>query len=93
MASPCQKARGFYLYLSNLLETSAMRDVSLTIQKKDGEIQPLSLKRLPYLGHPMVEPDIILKDIEVIQQSSKTDFTLDVHLKWKNEDLIYNLFA
>jgi len=81
-----------YLYLSNLLETSAMRDVSLTIQKKDGEIQSLNLKRLPYLGHPMVEPDIILKDIEVIQQSSKTDFTLDVHLKWKNEDLIYNLF-
>ena len=81
-----------YRLLSNLLKTSAMRDVSLTVQKKEGEIQSIDLKRLPYLGHPIVEPDIILKDIEVIQQSSKTDFTLDVHLKWKNEDLIYNLF-
>lgn len=81
-----------YRHLSNLLETSAMRDTSLTVQKKNGEIQSIDLKRLPYLGHPIVEPDIILKDIEVIQQSSKTDFTLDVHLKWKNEDLIYNLF-
>jgi len=64
----------------------------LTVQKAQDEIQSIDLQRLPYLGHPIVEPDIILKDIEVIQQSSKTDFTLDIHLKWKNEDLIYNLF-
>ena len=81
-----------YNFLSNLLETSAMRDVVLTVQKANGEIVPIELQRMPYLGHPIVEPDIILKDIEVIQQSSKTDFTLDIHLKWKNEDLIYNLF-
>lgn len=81
-----------YRHLSNLLETSAMRDVSLTLKKPDEKIQSIDLKRMPYLGHPIVEPDIILKDIEVIQQSSKTDFTLDIHLKWKNEDLIYNLF-
>jgi len=81
-----------YHHLSNLLETSAMRDVSLTVQNSDEKIQSIDLQRLPYLGHPIVEPDIILKDIEVIQQSSKTDFTLDIHLKWKNEDLIYKLF-
>ena len=81
-----------YNHLSNLLETSAMRDVILKVQKASGEIIDIQLKRMPYLGHPIVEPDIILKDIEVIQQSSKTNFTLDVHLKWKNEDLIHNLF-
>ena len=81
-----------YRHLSNLLETSAMRDVSLTLKKPDEKFQSIDLQRMPYLGHPIVEPDIILKDIEVIQQSSKTDFTLDIHLKWKNEDLIYNLF-
>ena len=69
-----------------------MRDTTLTIQKASGEIESIDLERLPYLGHPIVEADIILKDIEVIQQSSKTDFTLDVHLKWQNEDLIFNLF-
>ena len=73
-------------------ETSAMRIERWLIQKASGEIESIDLKRLPYLGHPIVEPDIILKDIEVIQQSSKTNFTLDVHLKWKNEDLIHNLF-
>ena len=81
-----------YKHLSNLLETSAMRDVILKVQKASGEIIDIQLQRMPYLGHPIVEPDIILKDIEVIQQSSKTNFTLDVHLKWKNEDLIHNLF-
>ena len=81
-----------YYHLSNLLETSAMRDVILKVQKASGEIIDIQLQRMPYLGHPIVEPDIILKDIEVIQQSSKTNFTLDVHLKWKNEDLIHNLF-
>ena len=81
-----------YRHLSNLLETSAMRDSSLTIQKISGDIETINLQRLPYLGHPKVEVDILLKDIEVIQQSSKTNFTLDAHLKWKNEDLIYNLF-
>ena len=87
-----EKLEDSYRHLSNLLETSAMRDTTLTIQKASGEIESIDLERLPYLGHPIVEADIILKDIEVIQQSSKTDFTLDVHLKWQNEDLIFNLF-
>ena len=81
-----------YRRLANLLETSAMRDSLLTVQKATGEIETINLQRLPYLGHPIVEADILLKDIEVIQQSSKTNFTLDVHLKWKNENLIYNFF-
>ena len=36
-----------YLYLSNLLETSAMRDLSLTVQHLDGEEEKVDLKRIP----------------------------------------------
>ena len=81
-----------YLYLSNLLETSAMRDLSLTVQHLDGEEEIVDLKRVPYLGHPIVEADIILNDFEVIQQSSKSNLNLEVNLQWQNEDLIHNFF-
>ncbi len=81
-----------YLYLSNLLETSAMRDLSLTVQHLDGEEEIVELKRIPYLGHPIVEADIILNDFEVIQQSSKSNLNLEVNLQWQNEDLIHNFF-
>ncbi len=81
-----------YLYLSNLLETSAMRDLSLTVQHLDGEVEIVDLKRIPYLGHPIVEADIILNDFEVIQQSSKSNLNLEVNLQWQNEDLIHNFF-
>ena len=81
-----------YLYLSNLLETSAMRDLSLTVQHLDGEEEIVDLKRIPYLGHPIVEADIILNDFEVIQQSSKSNLNLEVNLQWQNEDLIHNFF-
>ncbi len=81
-----------YLYLSNLLETSAMRDLSLTVQHLDGEVEMVDLKRIPYLGHPIVEADIILNDFEVIQQSSKSNLNLEVNLQWQNEDLIHNFF-
>ena len=81
-----------YLYLSNLLETSAMRDLSLTVQHLDGEEEIVDLKRIPYLGHPIVEADIILNDFEVTQQSSKSNLNLEVNLQWQNEDLIHNFF-
>ena len=81
-----------YMYLSNLLETSAMRDLSLTVQHLDGEEEIVDLKRIPYLGHPIVEADIILNDFEVIQQSSKSNLNLEVNLQWQNEDLIHNFF-
>ncbi len=81
-----------YLYLSNLLETSAMRDLSLTVQHLDGEEEIVDLKRIPYLGHPIVEADILLNDFEVIQQSSKSNLNLEVNLQWQNEDLIHNFF-
>ena len=81
-----------YLYLSNLLETSAMRDLSLTVQHLDGEEEIVELKRIPYLGHPIVEADIILNDFEVTQQSSKSNLNLEVNLQWQNEDLIHNFF-
>ena len=58
-----EKLEDSYRHLSNLLETSAMRDTKLTIQKASGEIESIDLERLPYLGHPIVEADIILKDI------------------------------
>ncbi len=81
-----------YLYLSNLLETSAMRDLSLTVQRLDGKEEIVELKRIPYLGHPIVEADILLNDFEVIQQSSKSNLNLEVNLQWQNEDLIHNFF-
>ncbi len=81
-----------YLYLSNLLETSAMRDLSLTVQHLDGKEEIVELKRIPYLGHPIVEADIILNDFEVTQQSSKSNLNLEVNLQWQNEDLIHNFF-
>ena len=81
-----------YMYLSNLLETSAMRDLSLTVQHLDGEEEIVDLKRIPYLGHPIVEADIILNDFEVTQQSSKSNLNLEVNLQWQNEDLIHNFF-
>ena len=81
-----------YLYLSNLLETSAMRDLSLTVQHLDGKEEIVDLKRIPYLGHPIVEADIILNDFEVTQQSSKSNLNLEVNLQWQNEDLIHNFF-
>ena len=81
-----------YMYLSNLLETSAMRDLSLTVQHLDGEEEIVDLKRIPYLGHPIVEADIILNDVEVTQQSSKSNLNLEVNLQWQNEDLIHNFF-
>ena len=54
-----EKLEDSYRHLSNLLETSAMRDTTLTIQKSSGEIESVDLERLPYLGHPIVEADII----------------------------------
>ena len=81
-----------HLYLSNLLETSAMRDLTLTVQHQDGEEEIIDLKRIPYLGHPIVEANIILNDFEVTQQSSKSNLNLEVYLQWQNEDLIHNFF-
>jgi len=81
-----------HLYLSNLLETSAMRDLKLTVQHQDGEEEIIDLKRFPYLGHPLVEANIILNDFEVTQQSSKSNLNLEVYLQWQNEDLIHNFF-
>src|SRR6056300_939612 len=37
-----------YRRLANLLETSAMRDSLLTVQKATGEIETINLQRLPY---------------------------------------------
>ena len=60
------------LYLSNVKKPLAMRDLSLTVQHLDGEAKTIEFRRIPYLGHPIVEFDIILNDFEIIQQSSKT---------------------
>jgi hypothetical protein len=38
-----------------------------------------------------VETDIILNDIEITHQSSKTRLDLDVHLKWDNDKIIHRL--
>ncbi len=81
-----------HLYLSNLLETSAMRDLTLTVQHQDGEEEIIDLKRIPYLGHPIVEANIILNDFEITQQSSKSNLNLEIYLQWQNEDLIHNFF-
>ena len=75
----------------NVKKFLATRNVSLKVIGSDGEAKTISLERTPYLGHPIVEFDIILRDIEIIQQSSKTSLDFEVHLKWRNEDLIHKL--
>ena len=38
-----------------------------------------------------METDIILNDIEITHQSSKTRLDLDIHLKWDNDKIIHRL--
>jgi hypothetical protein len=77
--------------LANILQTSAMRDVDLEVLHLDGTTEAVSLVKKSFLGYPMVEADFIFKDIDIIEQSSKTSLDLEIHLRWKNEALMYVL--
>ena len=80
-----------YENLTSILETPGIQKILLDIQRPDGSTDTLQLKKDSYFGHPIVETDIILNDIEITHQSSKTRLDLDVHLKWDNDKIIHRL--
>ena len=80
-----------YKNLTSILETPGIQKILLDIQRPDGSTDTLLLKKDSYFGHPIVETDIILNDIEITHQSSKTRLDLDVHLKWDNDKIIHRL--
>ena len=80
-----------YKNLTSILETPGIQKILLDIQRPDGSTDTLLLKKDSYFGHPIVETDIILNDIEITHQSSKTRLDLDIHLKWDNDKIIHRL--
>ena len=80
-----------YLRLTDILEPLGSRDLVLDIVKEDGTNKTVKINKKSYLGHPIVETDIILKDIKITQQSSKTSLNLEVQLAWDNDKLLFNL--
>ena len=44
----------------------ATRNILLKTIGPDGEAKTISLERTPYLGHPIVEFDVILRDLETV---------------------------
>ena len=80
-----------YRKLTSVLETPGVQKIKLEIERPSGNIETLELNKESYFGHPIVETDIILNDIEITHQSSKTRLDLDVHLKWDNDKIIHRL--
>ncbi len=80
-----------YRELISILEPSGEKDLILDIKKVNGANEIIKINKKSYLGHPIVETDVILKNIEVTQQSSKTSLNLEVHLAWDNDTLLFHL--
>ena len=75
----------------SILEPLGVRDVILEVTHPDESSESVQLSKNSYLGHPIVEIDMLFNDLEVTQQSSKSNLDLDIHLKWNNDRLIYIL--
>tara|TARA_B100000965_G_C19590504_1_gene757750 strand:+ start:1470 stop:2861 length:1392 start_codon:yes stop_codon:yes gene_type:complete len=80
-----------YRELINLLKNPGNEMIKLEVERPDGTNEIFKLSKKSYFGHPIVETDIILNDIEITHQSSKTRLDLDVHLKWDNKKIIHRL--
>jgi membrane-associated protease RseP (regulator of RpoE activity) len=80
-----------YQKLISILEPPGVRDVILEVTHLDETSESVRLSKNSYLGHPIVEIDILFNDLEITQQSSKSLLDLDIHLKWNNDRLIYLL--
>ena len=80
-----------YKKLISILEPPGVRDVILEVTHLDETSESVRLSKNSYLGHPIVEIDMLFNDLEVTQQSSKSNLVLDIHLKWNNDRLIYIL--
>ncbi len=80
-----------YQKIVSKLEKPGKQNIKLDIKKQDGSIEVFQLVKDSYFGHPIVDTDIILNDIEISHQSSKTKLDLDIHLKWNNDKIIHRL--
>ena len=80
-----------YQKLISILEKPGKQNIELEVKRQDGSLEVLQLQKDSYFGHPTVDTDVILNDIEIFHQSSKTKLDLDVHLKWNNDKIIHRL--
>ena len=75
--------------ISRILATPTKQDIILHIQNNEGIVKLYQINKQPFLGHPIVETDIKLKNIEIINQSRKTHFDLSIDFGWDNERQMY----